>query len=131
MTISCGAALFNLRLALRCFGFRPRVEPFPDPNDPLLLARVHVAPDGEASPEEWELLAAIPHWITNRVPCADRPVSAGLLAEPAAAAMAEGACFMSLPTRRSDNRLPISSRKGTACGGPTPPFAGSWPPGCA
>jgi hypothetical protein len=30
LTISCGAALYNLRLALRCFGFQDMLEPFPD-----------------------------------------------------------------------------------------------------
>jgi hypothetical protein len=48
MMISCGAALFNVRVALRYLGFVPKVRVLPDPDLPNLVARVtwdqHVAP---------------------------------------------------------------------------------------
>ncbi|HEX9538097.1 MAG TPA: hypothetical protein VGA04_07980 [Streptosporangiaceae bacterium] len=39
MMISCGAALFNIRVALRYLGFVPRVRVLPDPDLPSLVAR--------------------------------------------------------------------------------------------
>lgn len=42
LTISCGAALFNLELAAAGHGLEPAVTLLPDPTDPDLLARVTV-----------------------------------------------------------------------------------------
>ncbi|MBO2439318.1 Acg family FMN-binding oxidoreductase [Actinomadura nitritigenes] len=47
MLISCGAALYNLRLSLRARGFEPVVRPLPDPDRPHLLADVYAEPDPE------------------------------------------------------------------------------------
>ena len=40
MLISCGAALFTARLALRAAGYVPRAQILPDPARPLLVARL-------------------------------------------------------------------------------------------
>jgi hypothetical protein len=40
MLISCGAALFTARLALRSLGWIPRTAVLPDPADPLVIARL-------------------------------------------------------------------------------------------
>jgi hypothetical protein len=40
MMISCGAALFNVRLALRSLGYVPQTAVRPDPAEPDLVARV-------------------------------------------------------------------------------------------
>src|SRR5215470_16760341 len=40
MMISCGAALFTARLALRSLGYIPQTHVLPDPGQPLLVARV-------------------------------------------------------------------------------------------
>ena len=40
MMISCGAALFNLRLALRSLGCIPQTQVLPDPRQPMLVALV-------------------------------------------------------------------------------------------
>ena len=40
MLISCGAALLTARLALRAVGYQPRAEVLPDPDRPLLVARL-------------------------------------------------------------------------------------------
>jgi hypothetical protein len=40
MMISCGAALFTARLALRSLGYIPQTSVLPDPGQPLLVARV-------------------------------------------------------------------------------------------
>ncbi|MHC3469533.1 Acg family FMN-binding oxidoreductase [Streptomyces sp. 7R007] len=42
--ISCGAALFNVRLAVRHLGFLPVVRPFPDAGNPAHLAHVGWGP---------------------------------------------------------------------------------------
>jgi hypothetical protein len=42
LTISCGAALLHLRLALRHFGYAGDIATFPDPDDPDLLACIHL-----------------------------------------------------------------------------------------
>src|SRR6516165_6447765 len=41
MMISCGAALFTARLALRSLGYIPETSVLPDPGRPLLVARVN------------------------------------------------------------------------------------------
>ena len=68
LTISCGAALFGLRLGLRRLGYLAAVELLPDMAQPELLARVR--PDGRATltAEEAELVAAVPHRHTHRGP---------------------------------------------------------------
>jgi hypothetical protein len=40
MMISCGAALFTARVALRSLGYIPQADVLPDPGQPLLVARV-------------------------------------------------------------------------------------------
>ncbi len=91
LIMSCGAALLNLRLALRHFGYQPRIELLPDSVQPDLMARVLVGDNAAATAEEDSLFAMIPHRRTNRQAFADRPVPPSLLAELQAAASAEGA----------------------------------------
>jgi hypothetical protein len=88
--ISCGAALFGLRLGLRQLGCLPAVELWPDPAQPWLVARAW--PDGRAAVNtvEAELLAAVPHRHTHRGPFTPGEVSPRLLAALAADAAAEG-----------------------------------------
>jgi nitroreductase len=66
LLMSCGAALFHLRLALRHFGYAGEVEPFPRAISPHLLARVSLGERYRATHEEERLFAAIPHRRTNR-----------------------------------------------------------------
>ena len=91
MLISCGAALFGLRLAVRSLGYQPAVELLPDPAQLRLLARVTI---GDALPMnalERQMLAAVPHRHTHRGPFAAGPLPAGLLAGLQHDALAEGA----------------------------------------
>jgi hypothetical protein len=46
LTISCGAALFNLRIAAQAAGFDAKIELFPDQFDADLVARVRFRADG-------------------------------------------------------------------------------------
>ena len=91
MHIGCGAALFNLRLAAAVASCRPAVRPFPDPDEPLLLAAVGFTGPYRADHAERELCAAIPHRRTNRGPFGSQPLPPSVLAELAGAAGLEGA----------------------------------------
>ena len=91
MLISCGAALFGLRLAVRSLGYLPIVELRPDPAQLRLLARVRMCPGEPMTGRERQLLTALPHRHTHRGPFAPEPLPAGLLAGLQHDALAEGA----------------------------------------
>ncbi|HUL01763.1 MAG TPA: hypothetical protein VLV16_00885 [Gemmatimonadales bacterium] len=91
LLISCGAALFNLRLALRHFGIAERVEVLPDPGNPDLLARVTVQGRAEPSEEDHELFEMLRKRHTDRSPFKSSPVPEPVLATLAADAAKEGA----------------------------------------
>lgn len=74
LTMSCGASLLYLRLALRHYGYAGEVETLPDPDDPDLLARVRLGPPREPTPAEERLFRAILTRRTNRQAYEDRPV---------------------------------------------------------
>ena len=91
LTMSCGAALFNLRVALRYFGYKCDVLTFPKPSDPDLLAEARLGPSREPSAEDKMLFAAIPKRRTNRNKFEEREVPEILLSELQVAAAQEGA----------------------------------------
>jgi hypothetical protein len=91
LVISCGAALFGLRLGLRQLGRVPAVQLWPDSAQPWLLARAWPAEHMALNKVEAELLAAVPHRHTHRGPFTPGEVSARLLAALAVDATAEGA----------------------------------------
>ncbi len=67
MMISCGAALFTARVALRYLGFVPEVHVLPDPDLPNLVARIRYDADQKAPVDyERELFAEIPRRRTHR-----------------------------------------------------------------
>ncbi|HEV2374567.1 MAG TPA: hypothetical protein VGS19_20690 [Streptosporangiaceae bacterium] len=91
MLISCGAALFGLRLAVRSLGYMPVVELLPDPARLRLLARVTLGNAESMTAYEHELLEALPHRHTHRGPWAPGPLPTGLVAGLQHDALAEGA----------------------------------------
>ena len=91
MLISCGAALFGLRLAIRSLGYLPVVELLPDPVRLRLLARVRLGAAEPMTGREREMLAALPHRHTHRGPFAPGALPAGLVAGLQHDALAEGA----------------------------------------
>jgi nitroreductase len=91
MLISCGAALFGLRLAVRELGRVPAVAVFPDPARPALLARVALGPEAPLTELERQMLAALPHRHTHRGSFEPGPLPAGLLASLQHDALAEHA----------------------------------------
>lgn len=74
--MSCGAALFNLRLGLRAAGRRVVTDLLPDPSRPDLLAVLRISGARRATPEELTLADAVRRRATNRRPFTDRPVPA-------------------------------------------------------
>jgi hypothetical protein len=91
LTISCGAALFHLRLALQYFGYAPTAELLPDPADPDLLARVNLGLRAETDSDVIVLFQAITQRHTNRQAFRSDPVAHELLLEFANAAQSQGA----------------------------------------
>lgn len=76
--ISCGAALYHLRLALRRFGCLGRTELFPDLARPGLVARVHAGVLGERDANERRLFKAMTSPI-NVVPWSGGEVADSLM----------------------------------------------------
>jgi nitroreductase len=91
MLISCGAALFGLRLAVRGLGYLPAVSLFPDPAHPGLLARVALGPAAPVTEAEHRMLTALPHRHTHRGAFDPGPLPVGLLPGLQHDALAEGA----------------------------------------
>jgi nitroreductase len=92
LVISCGAALLNLRVALRRFGYRDdNYELLPDPDDTDLLARIRLVEGESTCPEEEALFKAIPKRRTTRAAYEDRDVSIELQRDLEADAAREGA----------------------------------------
>jgi hypothetical protein len=66
MLISCGAALFGVRIGLRALGLVPTIDLLPAGGQPHLVARVRVAGQAAISRHESELVAAAYHRHTHR-----------------------------------------------------------------
>jgi hypothetical protein len=91
LVLSCGAALFNLRLALRKLGRRSTLAVLPDSADPRVLAFLTVTDALPASAEEQRLVAAIPRRHTHRGDFDDQPINPELTVRLQQAAGPEGA----------------------------------------
>lgn len=91
LTISVGAAVYFLGVALRRFGHDPVIAWWPDHHDPDLVARVSLGEEREPTLHDIERFAAVTRRCTNRGPYLDRPVPGGLLETLALDAAAHGA----------------------------------------
>ncbi|MFF9896227.1 Acg family FMN-binding oxidoreductase [Streptomyces longispororuber] len=105
LVISCGAALFNIRLTMRQLGFQPVVSPFPDSGPPALLARVEWGAYVRATADEELMHRAMRRRHTHRGPFSDTPVTASLIEELRQHAHAEGAELHSLDDSAAQRRL--------------------------
>lgn len=90
MTISVGAAILNLRVAILRFGRVPLTKLLPDPTRPNLMATVAVGPPTEPNATVLALAEAITRRHTNRRPFNGVEVPEEVFAELAAAADTEG-----------------------------------------
>jgi hypothetical protein len=91
MLISCGAALFNARIALQELGYEPEVRLLPDPDRALLLATIR--PRAGVEPDEHTRLlhAEIERRRTHRAGFTGLPVPEHLIDALINQASAEGA----------------------------------------
>ena len=77
--ISCGGALFGLRLGIGLLGYQPDVTLFPDASDPDVLAELRRGGATEVSRSDRALLSALTRRHTHRGPFTHEPVPAELL----------------------------------------------------
>lgn len=80
MMISCGAALFTARVALRFLGYVPQVSILPDPDRPLLVARISWQQHVPAAEYEREMYGQIAVRRTHRSGFDPAPLPAAVLA---------------------------------------------------
>lgn len=90
LVMSCGAALYSLRLAIRHFGYHESVVLCPDPGDPDWVARIEIDTVAEADPDMHDLFWAIASRRTNRCAYTVPPMIETLTENLQAAACAEG-----------------------------------------
>ncbi len=91
MRMACGAATFNLRLALATGGSPTRLRWRPEVSDPDLVARLTPAAMPDPTPHERRLARVISQRRTNRSPLRAEPVSTVARARLIEAARAEQA----------------------------------------
>jgi hypothetical protein len=129
--ISCGAALFNLRLAIRVAGHDLVVWLLPDPSHadpmdpPTLLARVEIVTERIKKPSTWEqgLYASIGQRHTDRWPYRIVPAPLPIIAEMEDAAAQEGAYLRLLHPREARKWM----REAAKVDHRRPPFAPPFP----
>jgi Nitroreductase family len=90
LTISCGCALLNLRVAAASAGYSAQITTFAEPDDADLLARIHLAPADWVQPDA-ALHRAIGIRRTIRERFRQEPVEATAVDKLVAAAAQEGA----------------------------------------
>lgn len=93
LLVSCGAAVFNLRVALEHLGFSPRLRLLPDTEDATYLAVIEVRGRKRTRGTLGRYYDAIPARRTNRRPFKDAQVPGPVLAALGDAARAEGAAL--------------------------------------
>lgn len=97
LTISCGCALFNLRVAAAAAGLAARVELLPDAADADLLARVLLEPASAPAPEA-ALMAQMGKRCTYRARFAATAIEPEALRSMTDAVLREGASLTVLDT---------------------------------
>src|SRR5215469_17857628 len=91
MMISCGAALFTARLALRSLGYVPETQVLPDPADPTLVAQLSWPRRAAVTEYERRLFGQVRQRRTHRGGFDPVPVSPTLLAALCEGAARDGA----------------------------------------
>jgi len=106
LTISCGCALMNLRIAASHARKAYSVEVVPDPEDEDLLALVRTGTDGDVCTEEASLFAEIPQRRTYRKRFGPQTISDETLSQLSEAAQEENAWFEFVTT--AENRALVA-----------------------
>ena len=94
LTVSCGCALFNVRVALAACGYKAVVERCPDLSQPTLLARIVIPSVPETWVEIGTLDSAIDDRRTNRRQFLEEPLTPATIYALANAASAERAVLL-------------------------------------
>jgi nitroreductase len=102
LLISCGCALFNARVQLAAHGYQPRVQRYPDSEDPDLLATISAVPQGQ-SLDIRNLSTMVGVRQTNRRQFTDDAVEPRAIAELCAAAAVEETELFEI--RREEHRI--------------------------
>ncbi|MFN8471447.1 MAG: nitroreductase [Anaerolineae bacterium] len=105
LVMSCGCALYHLRLAMHHFGYDDETEICPDEENPDLVAEVKLGGEYKPTPAEDALFEAISMRRTNRHRFEDRPVDETVLHDMQEAAEAEGALLKII---EGDGRLALA-----------------------
>jgi nitroreductase len=109
--LSCGAALFNIKTAIRMTGFNPLVWPLPHPEfAPMVLAAVQAEPGRPPTFAERELYEAIWKRHTNRGPYTSEPIAESMQVTLEQAAGFEFATLRMLTGGDAARVLDISAR---------------------
>ena len=112
MIISCGAALYGLRLAVRSLGYLPEVELLPGRAGHRVLARVRPGRPAPMTSDERQLLHAVRYRHTHRGPFDPEPLPTWLFAQLQDDARAEGAILTEIgpgPAREELMELAVAS----------------------
>ncbi|PMS14715.1 nitroreductase [Trinickia dabaoshanensis] len=105
LVISCGAALFNLRVALSRFGLAYAITLFPSPADPDVLASLRLVPDGHVDTSLPPLFDAITARVTTRLPFSEAPIAPEVREQLVQAVQAEGAEIVCVQAQEARMRL--------------------------
>ena len=112
MMISCGAALFTARLALRSLGYVPQTSVLPDPGEPLLVARVSWQRRAAAAEYEQRLYGQVRRRRTHRGGFDPVPIPPDLVAMLEEGAKRDGAMLRIV--RGAGNRAVLAAAVETA-----------------
>lgn len=111
--ISCGAALLNVRVALRACGLDPQVRLLPHPEYPFdVLAVIRATPGQPATAGERNLFQSIWRRHTDRGPYSARPVPSMVMAGLRKSAAAEDATLRQLDRGDTAAVLRLAARAG-------------------
>jgi hypothetical protein len=106
LTVSCGCALLNARVAIEALGFDASVDRFPDPDNMALLARVTLGAH-RPHPHSIDLNRAIEQRRTNRREFTPEPVPFTLVTSVVDLAAQEGITLV--PIVQPDHRAAVST----------------------
>lgn len=125
MLLGCGAALLNLRLAIRALGLGADVRLMPDPSQPTLVAAVRPQGPVASTASDTKLAAAIFRRHTNRRPFLEQVVPESVVGALRQAARSEQAWFAPVPiSEHSELRALLSSAHRTQLADPR--FVDEW-----
>ncbi|HEU5417146.1 MAG TPA: hypothetical protein VFV41_05610 [Streptosporangiaceae bacterium] len=112
MTVSCGAALYTAKLALRSLGYVPETRVLPDPAEPTLIAQLRWRRQAAATAPEALLFRQVTRRRTHRGGFEPVPLRPGLLAALRQGAAEHGAAFRVAAT--SESRAALGAAVGAA-----------------